>query len=136
MGTTPGCDPTMTEAGEWIDAKVAMVGRVFSPSRALRVVSAQLGENTCYVAHSPMLSALSVFHAENITGRKAEGATCRCNAEQRAAMRSGVYEARRDHNVRGHCRLYSDLKVWNAGELHIHRNAWRHVVRHCTDRSP
>ena len=68
----------MTEAGEWIDAKVAMVGRMFSPNRALRVVSAQLGENTCYVAHAPMLGALSVFHAENITGRKAEGATCRC----------------------------------------------------------
>jgi hypothetical protein len=63
-----------------------------------------------------MLGALSVFHAENVTGRKAKGATCRCNAEQGATMRSGVDEARRDHIVRGHCRLYGDLKVWNAGE--------------------
>jgi hypothetical protein len=72
----------MTEAGECIDAKVAIVGRMFSANRALRVVSTQLGENTRYVAHAPMLGALSIFHAENITGRKAEGTTCRCNAEQ------------------------------------------------------
>src|SRR5450756_1904883 len=99
MGTTPRCDPTMIEAGECIDAKVAIVGQMFSANRALRVVSTQLGENTCYVAHSPMLSALSVFHAENTTGRKAEGTPCRCNAEQGAAMRSGVDEARRNHIV-------------------------------------
>ena len=60
----------MTEAGEWIDAKLAMVGRMFSPNRTLRVVSAQLGENARYVGIAPTgrplrFTSCDIFRVKN-----------------------------------------------------------------------